>query len=152
PGALPATIGILGTASVKVTSQDGLIAFMPTNGGPAPLNAANHDVVIATAGDVPDPHGSGSNGDGGGTRPRNTPAMTLNVALSNSGANPPGLGTFVLPSSFCTCVGSGTPSAPFTISQCILDNATTVNDLLSLANHVLGGEPLSMLGSPCLTY
>ena len=41
---------------------------------------------------------------------------------------------------------------PFTISQCILDNAgARVNDLLSLANHVLGGEPLSNF-DPCLTY
>jgi hypothetical protein len=73
------------------------------------------------------------------------------VALSNSGANPPGLGTFVLPSSFCSCDANGGKTGPFTISQCILDNATTVNDLLSLANHVPAGEPLANLDS-CLTY
>jgi hypothetical protein len=150
-GVFPATIGALGTASVTIKTQAGLIAFMPTNGGPNKLNPANGDVVINVAGDVPDPNGSGSNGDGGGTLSGQTLAMTLNVALSNSGANPPGLGSFMLGSSLCTCVGNGPPSSPFTFSSCILSNAATVNDLLSLANHALGGEPLTMIDS-CLTY
>jgi hypothetical protein len=70
-----------------------------------------------------------------------------------SRANPPGLGGFVLPSSLCSCVGNGPPSSPFTISSCILNDVgvVTVNDLLSLANHVLGGE-LPSTFAPCLTY
>jgi hypothetical protein len=122
---------------------------MPTNGTPNALNPANGDVVINVAGDVPDPQGSGSGGDGAGTLAGQTLAMTLNAALSNLGANPPGLGTYLLTPSFCTCDG-GT-AGPFTISQCILDNASTVNDLLALANHALAGEALCMIDS-CLTY
>jgi hypothetical protein len=146
----PATIGALGTASVTINTQAGLIAFMPTNGPPNKLTLANGDVAISVAGDVPDPNGSGSNGDGGGTLSGQTLAMTLSVALSNSGANPPGLGALVL-GSICTCAGNGPPSSPFMFSSCILNNATTVNDLLSLANHALGNEQLSMI-DPCLTY
>ena len=146
PYVLPASIGATGTGqSVTVNTQAGLIAFMPTNGAPGALDPANGDVVINTASDVPS-----ESGDGAGTLAGQTLAMTLNVALSGLGANPPGLGSFVLPSSFCTCVGSGAPSAPFTISQCVLDNAPTVNDLLSLANHLLAGQSPSTI-APC-TY
>lgn len=152
PGILPASIGAPGTgASVTVNTQAGLIAFMPTNGTPAALDTANGDVVINVAGDVPDPNGGGSNGDGAGTLAGQALAMTLNVALSNLGANPPGLGTFVLTPSFCTCDGNGGIAGPFTISQCILDNAVTVNNLLALANQALRGIPLSGI-DPCLTY
>src|SRR5262249_55920879 len=86
PGVLPASIGATGTGqAVTVKTQDGLIAFMPTNGAPNQLNPANGNVVISTASDVPDPNGSGSNGDGAGTLAGQTLAMTLNVALSNLG-------------------------------------------------------------------
>jgi hypothetical protein len=142
PGVLPASIGATGTGqSVTVNSQVGLIAFMPTNGAPGALDPANGDVVINTASDVPS-----ESGDGAGTLAGQTLAMTLNVAFSALGANPPGLGSYLLTSSFCTCDGTGGMTGPFTISQCILDNATTVGDLLSLANHVLAGESISMAG------
>ena len=59
----------------------------------------------------------------------------------------------MLPSSLCTCVGNGAPSSPLTISSCILNDVgvLTVNDLLSLVNHGLGGE-LPSTFAPCLTY
>jgi hypothetical protein len=142
PGVLPAAIGAPGTgASVTINTQAGLIAFMPTNGTPNALNPVNGDVVINGAGDVPDPQGTGSGGDGAGTLAGQTLAMTLNVALSNLGAKPTGLGSFVLTASFCTCDG-GT-AGPFTISQCVLDNAVTVNNLLVLANQALRGINLA---------
>jgi hypothetical protein len=149
PGVLPASIGATGTGqSVTVNTQVGLIAFMPTNGAPGALDPANGDVVINTASDVPS-----ESGDGAGTLAGQTLAMTLNVALSNLGANPPGLGSYLLTSSFCTCDGNGGKKGPFTISQCILDdaNVVTVNDLLAVANHVLAGE-LPSAFAPCLTY
>lgn len=117
------------------------------SGAPAALNSGNGDVVINVAGDVPDPNGSGSNGDGAGTLAGQTLAMTLNVAMSNLGANPPGLGSHPLSASFCTCDGNGGHAGPFAIPQCALDAAGTVNDLLSLANHVLAGEALSDFGT-----
>ena len=153
---LPATIGLLGTASVTINKQAGLIAFMPTGGTPNQLNPANGvngDVSISVKGDVPDPtNGGGSKGDGGGTLSGQTLAMTLSVALSNSGANPPGLAHQAL-AALCTCDGNGPPSSPFSFSACILSNATTVTDLLSLANRALGGEPLNTIDSSgCLSY
>jgi len=142
PSVLPASIGAPGTgASVTIDTQAGLIAFMPTNGTPSALNPANGDVVISSATDVPDPNGSGSNGDGAGTLAGQTLAMTLNIALSSAGANPPGLGSLILTPSFCTCDG-GT-AGPFTIPQCVLDNAATVNNLLALANQALRGINLA---------
>jgi hypothetical protein len=38
-----------------------------------------------------------------------------------------------------------------TISQCIVDNAINVNDLLTLANQALRGINLAVI-DPCLTY
>jgi hypothetical protein len=152
PGVLPAFIGAPGTGrSVTVNTQAGLIAFMPTGGTAGPLNAANGDVVINVAGDVPDPTPGGSGGDGAGVLAGQTLALKLSVALSNLGANPTGFGSYQLAASFCTCQGMGTPSAPYTISQCILDNAATVNNLLLLADQALRGVNLSSI-DPCLTY
>ena len=151
PGVLPASIGATGTGqSVSVNTQAGLEAFMPTNGAPGALDPANGDVVINSASDVPS-----ESGDGAGTLAGQTLAMTLNVALSNLGANPPGLGNYHLTSSFCTCDANGGMTGPFTISQCLLDpnnvGVVTVNDLLSVANHVLAGQ-LPSTFAPCLTY
>jgi len=42
-------------------------------------------------------------------------------------------------------------AGPFSLSACILANATTVNDLLVLANQALRGVPLSSIDA-CLTY
>jgi hypothetical protein len=123
---------------------------MPTNGGPSQLNPANGDVTISVASDVPDPNGSGSNGDGAGTLAGQTLAMTLNVALSGKGLQPPGLKDYVLTTSFCTCDPNGGTASPFAISQCVLDNAPTVDDLLSLANHLLAGQSPATI-APC-TY
>ena len=134
-----------------MNTQTGLIAFMPTNGAPAALNPLNGDVVINVAGDVPDPNGSGSLGDGAGTLAGQTLAMTLNLALSNLGAKPTGLGNFVLTPSFCTCDANGGVSGQYTISPCILDNAATVNNLLALANQALRGINLSGIDS-CLDF
>jgi hypothetical protein len=141
PWILPASIGATGTGqSVTVNTQTGLIAFMPTNGGPNQLSLANGDVAISTASDVPDPQGSGSGGDGGGTLAGNALAMTLNLWMSDHGANPTGLGSYQLSASFCTCKGN-TTAGPFAIPQSVLDAATTVEDLLGLANQILAGDP-----------
>lgn len=156
PGVLPATIG--GSPSVTIGTQVGLEAFMPTNSGPnefcgnATPSPCPGNVVINVPGDVPDPQGTGSQGYGAGTLAGQTLAMTLNVALSDNGFNPPGLSSLPLPSTpFCTCAPSSATAGPFSFSTCILTNATTVNDLLVLANQALRGVPLSSIDS-CLTY
>jgi len=77
----------------------------------------------------------------------------LSVALSNLGFNPPGFGSYVLTPSFCTCDINGGKSGPFTISQCILDTADTVNNLIALADQALRGADLDLLNTDhCLTY
>lgn len=157
-GILPASIGAPGTGlSVTIANQGGLTAFMPT-GGPANVLCGNAlpvpcpgDLVVAGAGDVPDPSGVGSGGDGAGVLAGQTLAMTLSVALSNAGANPTGLGTHQLAPSICTCDGNGGKAGPYVISQCVLDNAGTVDDLLGLANQALRGIPLATIDA-CLTY
>ncbi len=150
PNVLPAAIGAPGTgSSVTVTTQAGLIAFMPTGGTGGPLTFG--DVTIAVASDVPDPSGTGSGGAGGGVLAGQTLALKLSVALSNLGAKPTGFGNWQLPGSFCTCDGIGGRTGPFTVSQCILDNALTVNDLIALADQALRGIPLSQY-DPCLGY
>ncbi|MBI3770198.1 MAG: hypothetical protein HY271_17130 [Deltaproteobacteria bacterium] len=146
PGVLPETVGGGGN-SVTVNTQSGLIAFMPTGGTASALTPGA--VVINVPGDVPDPSGSGSFGDGGGVLTGQTLALKLSVALSNIGFNPPGLDSFPLPASLCTCDG-GT-QGPFTISACILANASTVGDLLLLADQTLAGIDLSLI-DPCLSY
>jgi hypothetical protein len=162
PSILPASIGAPGTGlSVTVNTQASLIAFLPANGTPNVLCgnpmpvACPGDLVINGAGDVPDPgNGGSSGGDGAGTLAGQALAMTLNVALSNLGANPPGLGDFQLPATFCTCDANGGRET-FTIPQCILDNAVTVNNLLLLADQALRGVPLLQLDADapsCLTY
>jgi hypothetical protein len=152
PGVLPKSIGAPGTGrSVTVTTQAGLIAFLPTGGTAAALSAANGDVVINGPGDVPDPSGSGSLGDGAGVLAGQALSLKLSVALSNLGANPPGLGNTVLQPAFCTCDGNGGRLGPFVISACILDNAVTVNNLIGLADQALRGASLAGT-DPCLTY
>jgi hypothetical protein len=157
-GILPASIGAPGTGlSVTIANQGGLIAFMPTGGTPNVLcgNAmpvpCPGDLTVGVAGDVPDPSGTGSGGDGAGVLAGQTLAMTLSVALSNAGANPTGLGTLQLTPSICTCDGNGGKAGPYVISQCVLDNAGTVDDLLGLANQALRGIPLATIDS-CLSY
>ena len=158
PGILPASIGAPGTGlSVTIMNQSALSAFMPT-GGTANVLCGNAmpvpcpgDLVVTTAADIPDPSGTGSNGDGAGVFAGQTLAATLSVALSNAGANPTGLGAFQLSASICTCDVNGVAGGPFAISQCVLDNAGTVDDLLGLANQALRGIPLSSIDS-CLTY
>ncbi len=157
PAVLPMSIGAPGTgASVTINTQLGLIHFLPASGSPNVLCGnpmpvpCPGDLVVNGLADVPDPIGSGSGGDGAGTLAGETIALSLSVGLSNSGANPTGLGGYGLPGSFCTCDALGGRIGPFPISQCIRDNATTVNNLLSLANQALRGIPLSMI-DPCLT-
>jgi hypothetical protein len=152
PGVLPASIGAPGTGrSVTVNTQAGLIAFLPAQGTAAALNPAYGDVVIDDAGDVPDPNASGSGGAGAGVLAGHTLSLRLSVKLSNIGVNPTGFGNYVLESSFCTCDGIGGHFGPFTISQCILDNAQNVNDLIDLANLALRGANLASIDA-CLTY
>jgi hypothetical protein len=156
-GVLPASIGAPGTGlSVTVNNQAALIAFMPTGGtanqlcgNPLPVPCPG-DLVINVAGDVPDPSGIGSGGDGAGVLAGQTLALTLSVALSNSGANPTGFGTYQLAPSICTCDGNGGKAGPFTISSCILGAAGTVDDLLGLANQALRGISLGSIDS-CLS-
>jgi hypothetical protein len=144
PGVLPAFVGLPGQ-SVTVANQTALIAFMPTGGTPGPLLSG--DLVLSSAVGIP------PNGDGGGTLTGQTLALTLSTALSNIGANPPGLGALQLAqlaSPFCTCAGSGRATFP-ALPACILGNAATVQDLVVLADRALGGVPLGMIDS-CLTY
>jgi hypothetical protein len=150
-GILPQFIGAPGTsASVTVNTQAGLIAFLPTGGTSGPLDPI--DLVINGPGDVLDPtSGGGSGGNGGGTLAGQALSLKLSVALSNAGAKPTGFGNYQLQASFCTCDATNVPSAPFTISQCILDNAVTVDNLISLADQALRGATLSSI-DPCLTY
>ena len=158
PSVLPASIGGPGTGlSVTIDNQPSLIAFMPTGGtanvlcgNPMPV-ACPGDLVVDTASDVPDPSGTGSGGDGAGVLAGQTLAMTLSLSLSDLGANPTGLGNHQLTGSFCTCDGNGGKTGPWVISQCILDNVGTVDDLVALANQALRGIPLGSL-DPCLTY
>src|SRR5262249_30093541 len=158
PSILPASIGAPGTGrSVTIATQAGLTAFLETSGpanalcgNPMPV-ACPGDLTISGSGDVPDPSGSRSGGDGAGVLAGETLAATLSVALSNLGANPTGLGSSPLTASFCTCNVVGDRFGPFTISQCIRENATTVNNLISLANQALRGISLGPIDS-CLSY
>jgi hypothetical protein len=150
PGVLPEHIGFPGTGqSVTVHTQDGLIAFMPTGGTSGPLDPV--DVDIYGPADVPDPTPGGSGGSGAGVLAGQTLALKLSVALSDSGANPTGFGNYQLVSEFCTCDGLGGLAGPFTIPQCILTNAVTVDDLITLADQALAGVPLGVIDH-CLTY
>ncbi|HLK11640.1 MAG TPA: hypothetical protein VKW76_09680 [Candidatus Binatia bacterium] len=146
PSVLPAFVG-LGGQSVTIANQTALEAFMPTGGTPAPLHPGN--VVLSSASGIP------ANGDGGGTLAGQTLALTLSTALSNIGANPPGLGGLALAplgSPFCTCAGGG-PTAFSALPACILSNAATVQDLIVLGDRALGGVPLTAIDSSGrLTY
>lgn len=149
PSVLPESIGAPGTgSSVTVGTQAGLIAFMPTGGTGGPITYG--DVVIDDPGDVPDPSGTGSGGAGAGVLAGQTLALKLSVSLSNLGAKPTGFGSYQLPASLCTCDGADRVG-PYAISQCVLDNALTVNDLIALADQALRGAPLNLI-DPCLTY
>jgi hypothetical protein len=143
---------------VTVGNQSALIAFMPTGGtsnvlcgNPTPYPCPS-DILINAPGDVLDASGTGSEGAGGGVLTGQALALTLSVKLSNSGANPPGLASLALPvGDFCTCGTNPTTAGPFSISACVLENAGTVGDLLSLANQALRGVNLFQI-DPCLTY
>jgi hypothetical protein len=163
PGVLPAFVGGPKTGlSVTVDNQASLEAFMPTGGPPNVLcgNAlpgpCPGDLVISSPADVPDPKSSGSGGDGGGTLAGQTLALTLSVALSNNNSNPAGLSSLPLPTAtFCTCLGTDlTTRASFgPISTCVLNNAGTVGDLITLADQALRGVPLTTIDvSGCLSY
>lgn len=159
PSILPASIGSPGTGlSVTVNNQASLVAFLPTGGtanvlcgNPMPVPCPG-DLVINTAADVPDPQAGGSKGDGAGVLAGQALALTLNIALSDNGFNPPGLSSLLLPTApFCTCAPSSAAAGPFAISACILANATTADDLLVLANQALRGVPLTSIDT-CLSY
>ena len=150
----PVSLGTPGSPpSVIITNQVSLIAFLPAGGTPNKLcgNASPApcpgDLVISTASQVPDPSGSGSKGYGAGVLAGQTLALTLGVKLSGVGATPPGLGNLSLTNT-CHCGGGG---HAFTLSSCILNNASTVNQLLALANQALRGINLALI-DPCLTY
>lgn len=142
PGVLPATVGG-GGQSLTISDQTSLIGLLPCGTTANQLNPGNVTIVNG----VPLP----AQCDGGGVLTGQTVALSLSTALSNNNFNPAGLSSLTLPSSsFCTCAGAG-PSAPYTISPCILANAATVNDLLILANQALGGINLGAIDI-CLSY
>jgi len=150
PSVVASCAGLAALASVTIHTQAGLIAFMPTNGAPGPLNPANGvngAVDIFTAADVP-----AQSGDGAGTLAGQTLAMALSVKLSDLGVKPAGLGSLGL-TSLCTCDANGGTPSPITISQCLIDNnVLTVNDLLLLADQALAGVSFLQLGlDPCVT-
>ena len=127
----------------------GRSAGLPADGravrGPDPV-----DVVINGPGDAWI-RGPGSGGSGAGTLAGQTLTLKLNVALSDSGANPTGFGNYQLSPSFCTCEDGGGPAGPFTIPASILLTQTTVDNLLLLADQALAGANLTTI-DPSLTY
>jgi hypothetical protein len=140
PSILPVTVGAPGILSLTVQDQASLICFLPAGGTSAVLctglSGCGGDMVINACSNPPildfNPSGNGSSGgQGGGTLTGHAIVAKLAVALSDIGATPPGLGSFVLPSELCTTKGT------FTIDPAIANGVTTVSDLLVMADQAL---------------
>jgi hypothetical protein len=151
---LPVRVGATGVLSLTIADQDRLICFLPADGTAAALcegidGPCEDDMVIDDCASPPiadfDPSGDGSSGgQGGGRLAGELIAAKLNVALSERGETPPGLGDLVLPRRLCTTVcPDGRELDPNPMEQQIgavgvADGLTTVADLLAFADQALG--------------
>ena len=147
PSILPVTVGALGTLSLTIQDQASLICFLPTNGTAAALctglSGCGGDMVINACSNPPilDQKSSGSGGQGGGVLTGHTIVAKLAVSLSNIGATPPGLASFVLPTTLCTSRGT------FSISPAIANGVRTVADVIVMADQALR-DPSTFTGPP----
>jgi hypothetical protein len=156
PDLLPVSVGAPGVLSLTIADQERLICFLPSVGTAAGLcegidTPCGGDMLVDVCATPPivdfDPMGDGvSGGQGGGTLTGELLAAKLNVALSDRGVTPPGLGALVLPRRLCTTVcPEGRELDPNTMEQQIgavgvADGLTTVADLLALADQALGSK------------
>lgn len=146
------TVGASGILSLTIQDQASLICFLPAGGTASALctglGGCGGDMLINACSNPPildfNNTGNGSSGgQGGGTLTGQTIVLKLAVALSNIGAAPPGLGSFVLPTHLCTTLGT------FTIDPDIANGVTTVSDLLVIADQAL--RDASLYNSPPIT-
>ncbi len=120
------------------------------NAQPAPCPG---DVVINSAGDVPDPSGSGcsrlrrrrAHRPHPGDQPERQSVEPRRDASRVSAACRSRRPTSA------RCVGQAAKAGPFSIPTIITDIAPTVADLVSISNQALSGTPLSTF-DPALTY
>src|SRR6185436_6882559 len=126
-------VGAPGDLSLTIQDQTRLICFLPANSGAAALctglSGCGGDMLINACSNPPildfNNTGNGSSGgQGGGVLTGHAIVAKLAVALSAIGATPPGLGSFVLPTTLCTTQGT------FSIDPDIANGLRTVSDLL----------------------
>jgi hypothetical protein len=157
------TIGCHPTKSVTVDNQSTLIAYLPATTGPGQLTVVG-DQHYSTGGAIPDPQGTGSEGQGGGTLSGQAMTMGLNLFLSGktlgSFTVPAGLGLVTFPSAgtlVCTrragedkILGNGDDVCQaFSYPNCVAGK--TVSEAVGAANAFLCSGNTSGQPSPLNT-
>jgi hypothetical protein len=152
PEVFPIMLGAPGVTSLTVTNQAGLVCFLPTSGISAAfcneLEGCSGDYTIGSCDAPPlldfDPAGDGSSGgQGSGDLAGEVLAAKLNVAFSQLGVTPPGLGDLLLPSLLCTTkCPEGIHLDPSKMDQQaaaagVADGINTLGDLLTIADQAL---------------
>ncbi len=133
------TIGCHPTNSVTLDNQSTLIAYLPATTGPGQLTVAT-DQHYSSAGAIPDPQGTGSQGQGGGTLSGQAMTMGLNVFMSGKTLNsfliPAGLGLVTFPpAGTLVCTKRGNVCEAFGYPNCVAGK--TVSEAVAAANAFL---------------
>jgi hypothetical protein len=133
------TIGCHPANSVTLDNQSTLIGYLPANTGPGQLTVGT-DQHYASAAAIPDPQGTGSEGQGGGTLSGQAMTMGLNLFLSGKTLNsvliPAGLGLVTFPpAGTLVCTKHADVCKAFSYPNCVAGR--TVSETLAAANAFL---------------